>query len=188
MSWKAGLRRASLGGVQFHTRDRSFKTGRSLHVHEYPKRDEPFTEDMGRDTRKWTVDAYVIGDDYMSRRDALIAVCEREGVQSYTDHWGRSARVRVESCDLKEQSDEGRMCRFSIALVEPGSIGPSMAIAGIGAVLGAASALLGASAQSAAARLVVGQAAAGIARVAGVQQSALPAAILRRSAQSTIGR
>ncbi len=32
-------------------------------VHEYPNRDKPFTEDLGRATRRMTINAYLVGDD-----------------------------------------------------------------------------------------------------------------------------
>lgn len=188
MSWKSGLRRAAFRGVEFHVRDRGHKTGRAIVNHEYPKRDENFAEDMGRDTRKWTVDAYVIGDDYMSRRDRLIDVCEREGAGSYVDHWGRSSTVRCEGCDLKETSEEGRMARFQLSFIAAGSMGPTASVAGIAAVLGAASGVLSSSVVSAARNLVVGQSAGSIAGAAGVAQSSLPPQVLRRAAQSVLGR
>ncbi len=145
MDWKQGLRRGMLGGVPIHTRDRSYQTGRAIHVHEYPKRDTPFPEDMGKDTIKIALDAYVIGDDYMAQRNRLIAVCERNGPMSYTDHWGRSLRVVVESCDLKETSEEGRLARFSIKLIEAGSgaggLAPTAIAATAAQLSGAAGAL-----------------------------------------------
>jgi len=121
--WKRGLRRAMLGGIEIHTRDRSLESGRRLAIHEYPKRNTPFPEDMGKATREYDLDAYVIGDNYMSQRDRLIKRCEREGAMSYIDHWGVSQRVKCRRIRLIETSEVGRMCRFSIDLVEAGEGG-----------------------------------------------------------------
>lgn len=118
--WKAGLRNASFRGVRFETRDRDLESGRRIALHEYPKRDTPFPEDMGKATRRFSVDAYVIGDDYMSRRNQLVKACEREGAGSYVDHWGVSQRVVCESIRLIETNQEGRMCRFRLDFIEAG--------------------------------------------------------------------
>ncbi|MGE0022113.1 MAG: DNA circularization N-terminal domain-containing protein [Hyphomicrobium sp.] len=118
--WKRGLRDAKFRGIAFHVRDREVESGRRIALHEYPKRDAPFPEDMGKATREWSVDAYVIGDDYMARRDSLLKACEREGPGSYVDHWGVSQRVACRRIRLMETSHEGRMCRFSIDFVEAG--------------------------------------------------------------------
>lgn len=121
MGWRESLRPASFRGVRFHIDGRSFSTGRRIHNHEYPKRDQNYPEDMGRASRKWSVEAYVIGDDYMARRDALIAACERLGPGRYTDFWGRSGTAACERCEVEEEQHEGRMCRFRLEFVEAGT-------------------------------------------------------------------
>lgn len=118
--WKRGLRTASFRGVQFHVRDRDFESGRRIALHEFPKRDTPFPEDMGKAAREFDVDAYVMGDDYMSRRNALIKACERTGPGSYVDFWGMTQRVVCRRVKVIETNHEGRMCRLRIDLVEAG--------------------------------------------------------------------
>jgi len=119
--WKAGLRNASFRGVQFHVVDRDFESGRRIHNHEYPKRNSNFPEDMGKSTREFSVEAYVIGDDYMNRRNRLVAACEQEGPGSYVDHWGITQKVVCTKIKLGESSEEGRMCRFRLDFIEAGS-------------------------------------------------------------------
>lgn len=188
MSWKDGLRRASFRGVQFHVSSRGLKTGREIVNHEFPKRNSNFPEDMGKKTRDFSVDAYVIGDDYMSRRDALIAACEREGAAQYSDHWGRSQRVVCTVCDCKETSDEGRMARFSLTFMEAGGGAmPSAAVASAAVLSGAASGLVGSAVLSFARSSVVAQSHASLAATLGVNVGALPAAITARVAGSTKG-
>lgn len=163
MGWKDGLRPASLGGVSCHASSRGLKGGRAGVSHEYPKRNSPYDEDMGRKARHWSVELYVIGDDYMAQRDALIAACERPGPKFYQDHWGRSGTVRVDEYDVKETSDEGRIARISVALVEAGGAAAPSAVAATTAVLaGAAQALGLVGLASFAATGIVGQAAASI--------------------------
>lgn len=158
MTWKQGLRPARFGSATFHTTDRGLKGGKALAVHEFPKRNSPYTEEMGRQARKWHVDAYVIGDDYMAARDALIAECEKPGARSYNDHWGRSGVVQCEDYDLKETSQEGRMARITLVLVEAGSSAMPMAIIATAAQLaGAAGSLSAVSLAGFAASGIVGQ-------------------------------
>jgi prophage DNA circulation protein len=116
--WTKNLRRASFRGVQFHVEARELAGGRRIHNHEYPKRNQNFPEDMGRKTRQFTVEAYVIGDDYMSRRDRLIQACENEGEGSYVDHWGINQKVKCEDFSVSESSDEGRICRIQLKFIE----------------------------------------------------------------------
>jgi len=125
MSWQQNLRPASLGNARFHVAERAAKGGKRIKNHEYPKRDQNFPEEMGLKTRRWSVDAYVIGDDYMSQRDSLVKACERKGTQSYSDFWGRSGVVQVESWEVKETNAEGRWCRISLELINAG-IGSAM--------------------------------------------------------------
>lgn len=158
MTWKSGLRPAKFRGVAFHASDRGLKGGRAAIVHEFPKRNSPYTEDMGRKGRRWNVDGYIVGDDYMARRDALVAACEKPGPGSYEDHWGRSGVVLVEDYDIKESSGEGRIVRVSLQLVEAGGAAAGLAGVATTAVLaGAAQALGGVAVAGFAGTGLVGQ-------------------------------
>ena len=96
MSWRQRLRPALFRGVRFHVDDRKYDTGRRIHNHEYPKRDENFPEDMGRKTCHWQLTAYLVGDDYITDRDRLVAACERPGAGTLVDFWMRSHQVACE--------------------------------------------------------------------------------------------
>jgi prophage DNA circulation protein len=121
MTWKSGLRRASFRGVRFDgVEERELEGGRRIQNHQFPKRDSNFPEDMGMATREFSVDAYLIGDDYMSRRDRLIAACEKKGAGTYVDFWGRSQRVVCPRFRLIEENQEGRMCRFRLDFLADG--------------------------------------------------------------------
>lgn len=162
MSWRDNLRQASFRGVVFHVDDRKLATGRRLHVHEFPKRNSPFPEDMGKKTRKYEVDAYVLGDDYMARRDRLVAACEREGAGQLVDHWGRSQRVKCEVCDLTETKQDGRYAKFKLSFVEDGAAMPMGVAATAVQLAGAAIGLQAAAVTAFAAGALVGQVTAGL--------------------------
>lgn len=129
-AWRRNLRRASFRGVEFHTADRDYESGRRIQNHEFPKRNSNFPEDMGKASREFSVDAYVIGADYMSQRDKLIKACEQEGAGQFVDHWGLGQKVVCRKVRVTETSQEGRFCRLRLDFLEAGgSAAPTAIIA-----------------------------------------------------------
>jgi prophage DNA circulation protein len=70
------LRPASFRGVRFLVDTSETTGGRRNILHEYPYKDQPYTEDMGRKAREYTFDAFVIGDDHEDRRRRLLEAIE----------------------------------------------------------------------------------------------------------------
>lgn len=183
MTWRDNLRPASFRGVSFHVDDRQYQTGRRIHVHEFPKRDTPSPEDMGKASRKITLTAYLVGDDYMSRRDALIAACERKGSGQLVDFWGRSLTVVCEDCAVTETQAEGRYCKVSLKFVEAGGARMPLAVAATAAQLAlSAGGLQLAGVAAFAQGALVGQSPLSIAAALAVPRASLPASILSRAA------
>jgi prophage DNA circulation protein len=121
MAWRDQLRRAKLGGIEFLVDSSEAQIGRNTHLHEYPQRDKPFVEDLGRKARRLTLDAYVIGPDYMSTRDALIREIEKAGVKTLVHPYLGEMSVTIVDCTgPRESTREGGMARFNIAFVESG--------------------------------------------------------------------
>ena len=120
MAWRDNLRPASFRGVSFFVETTSGESGRRIVVHEYPKRDEPYAEDMGRRTRYFPFTAYVIGEDYFQKRDALIKACEDIGPGTLVHPYRGEINVVVESFKWSETNAEGRICRFDFTFIEAG--------------------------------------------------------------------
>lgn len=119
--WRDRYVQGSFRGAPFVTERREGLGGRRVAINELPFRDEPVGEDMGRRAREWTVDCFVIGADYMDRRDALIAALEAFGPGTYVDPWtGAPSQVFCEDFRYSESTDEGGMARFTIAFRESG--------------------------------------------------------------------
>lgn len=128
MGWREQLRKASFRGIPFFVDSSSAAFGRRNVHHEYPSRDKPYTEDMGRKARQFTVEAYVLGDDYLSKRDALISACEQSGKGQLIHPYYGAKFVQVDDCRVDERFSEGRIARISITFVEAGErIFPSSA-------------------------------------------------------------
>ena len=120
MAWRDDLRPGSFRGVPFFIESHDASGGRRLARHEYPLRDLPYAEDMGRKAREWTVEAYVLGPDYMSARDRLLEAFEAFGPGALVHPYLGTLSVAVDSYRLRESTREGGMATFSITFVESG--------------------------------------------------------------------
>lgn len=122
MTWRNQIRQtASFRGVPFSVTDTDTRIGRRTVLHEYPQRDVPFTEDMGRRARQFVVEAHVVGEDYLTRRDALMRAIEQSGPGELRHpRWGLLQVVVQDYVSVKETHREGGMARFSITFLEHG--------------------------------------------------------------------
>jgi prophage DNA circulation protein len=62
--WRDALIPASFRGALFHVENSSRGGGRRMVVHQYPKRNVPYAEDMGREATRWNFSGYLIHGDY----------------------------------------------------------------------------------------------------------------------------
>lgn len=109
---------ASFQGVPFFVDTSEFSGGRRAVRHEYPLRDQPFIEDLGRKARAFTVDGYVLGDDYLTQRDRLWAALEQSGPGELIHPYYGTRRVQVTDFRIRESNQDGGMARFSISFEE----------------------------------------------------------------------
>ncbi len=125
MSWRDQLRPASFRGVEFLVDTAEGEFGRRSVTHEYPLRDVPFVEDLGRKAREIRIEAYVLATpandfNYMAQRDALLRAIEQEGPGALVHPYLGELRVSLTSGKLSEKTAEGGMARFSLTFVESG--------------------------------------------------------------------
>src|SRR5215469_10700811 len=59
-AWRRRLRRAKFKGVAFYVEQQGRSSGRRTVVFEYPKRDIPYAEDMGRHAIRYQMTGYLI--------------------------------------------------------------------------------------------------------------------------------
>lgn len=121
MSWRELLQPASFRGVAFKFESADASGGRRAQTHEYPMRDTPWTEDLGRKARTVSLNAYVLGADYMAARDALIAALDAAGAGTLVHRYWGELQVVVTDYRVSESSGEGGIARFSISFAEAGS-------------------------------------------------------------------
>lgn len=113
-------RQATFRGVGFEVTSRIFTSGRRLQVHEYPNKDKPYTEDLGRKAQNYNVTAFVIGRDYKSKKNALIRACQEtgSGILVHPDYG--TLEVNCESITVREESSSKRMAVIELVFVETG--------------------------------------------------------------------
>lgn len=122
MSWRVKLQQASFRNVKFQVEVDDLSAGRRVQVHEYPQRDKPYTEDLGRATREIALTGFVIGDNYIAERDALLAAVEDAGPGTLIHPWYGSLQVVVKECRVSHSNREGGMARFNLTFVEAGEL------------------------------------------------------------------
>lgn len=121
MAWRDEYRPGSFRGVPFNLRTSSRTGGRRTILDEYPLRDDPSTQDMGRSARKFTLTMVVTGADYMARRDKLIEALETKGSGTLVHPYYGEMQVAVlgdYSCE--ESTAEGGRATISQTFVESG--------------------------------------------------------------------
>lgn len=121
MAWRDNLRPASFRGVPFRIDSASLIAGRRLARHEYPQRDMPYLEDMGRKAREYRIEAMILGSDYMRGRDELIAALEAPGAgQLVHPYYGTLQVVVSGDCEVSESTQHGGLASITIVFVEAG--------------------------------------------------------------------
>ena len=81
------LQPASFRGVPFEVTSSSITGGRRVQVHEFPQRDTPFCEDLGRASRTISFEAFVTGVDYVEKMKALLEALEKPGAGTLVHPW-----------------------------------------------------------------------------------------------------
>ena len=122
-SFFASLRQASFRGAAFEVDDADESGGRRLARHEYPLRDLPFAEDLGRKAGEWRIRAFIVQGrtrDYAEARDALRKALTAYGPATLIHPWLGEITVAVERFSLRETTSKGGYCEFDIDFVEAG--------------------------------------------------------------------
>jgi prophage DNA circulation protein len=151
--WRKALMPASFNGARFHCEANGRESGRRIVQHQFPKKDLPYAEDMGRQARSFTVRGYCIVFpydseyplyqlDYRKPRDALIAQLEAEGPGTLQLPTQPSQQVVCPRYRMTEEERFGGYCVIDMQFEEYGldpSVVPDVATAQV--VVGASEAL-----------------------------------------------
>ncbi len=123
MAWLDDIQDASFRGVPFYVEKDSAKGGRRVANHQYPKRDKPYAEDLGRKQESYTLEAFTLGDTAIADRNRLLAALRAGGPGTLVHPTLGSLRVQVGDWALSEDLvGEMRRCRVTLTFFEAGDI------------------------------------------------------------------
>lgn len=127
---------ASLNGVTFDCTKMEDEFGRRGPNHQFPDRDLPYAEDLGRAQQKFVVSGYYIGDDHVARAHALKSAAERISPAVLVHPiWGRLL-VKVEECAISHDLEqEQRKTSIKIKAVEFGALSFPSGLGRLGSTL-----------------------------------------------------
>lgn len=121
------LRPASFRGVPFGVLGSEAKFGRRLSVHEYPYRDKPWVEDLGRKTRPFSLTGFLVADslvygggEVLAQRDAMAAAAEQSGSGILIHPTYGELTVSLETVSIVERWDTGRYFDLQFSFIESG--------------------------------------------------------------------
>ncbi|MEQ8605189.1 MAG: DNA circularization N-terminal domain-containing protein [Marivibrio sp.] len=122
MSWRDNLQPASFRGAPFKVAGHSSEMGgQRAAVHETPGRDGAYVEGLGAKPHDFTIDAFVLGDDYMAARDRVIEACNEPGDGLLVHPYLGELTVVCNGCRVSESTGEGRMARLSLSFIQQGA-------------------------------------------------------------------
>lgn len=176
-TWTETLHKASFRGVPFAVYGGDARFGRRLALHEYPGRDKPYIEDMGRSTRRIRMSGFLVTDSFiygggsaLAQRDALVAAAEKPGPGAliHPTLGALTVSVPAEGLSVVERWDMGRYFEISFTFIESGDrVFPSIT-SSTGSLLDKLAAALGLSSALDFVRKVIGGVTAVINAVEGV--------------------
>jgi len=140
MSLLGKLLPATFRGVPFAVLDQAIQTGRRIALHQYPGRDEPWAEDMGRGARRIRFRGFIVENDPVyaggpidAQRLALVAAAEMRGSGVLTHPTLGLIRVACEAMSVSEGLDGASFSVVEFSFVEAGRSGlPSLLVTSVG--------------------------------------------------------
>lgn len=125
MLWRDNLVPASYKGATFKVDVSSKTSGRRIVEHEFPMRDIPWAEDLGRRARRFTVTGYIVQGprepDYQSTRNALITQLETTGPGLLVHPTMGTDTVVLDTYSITESRQRGGIAEFEMVFREAGS-------------------------------------------------------------------
>lgn len=126
------LRKSSFNGVSFEVTSSNIIFGRRTVTHEYPQRDEPYTEDLGRSARTFDVTGFLVGETYIAQTKRLLKVLEESSQDNkpgkLVHPWLGTLNVFLSSKPKIEWQLEQGFTKLTLNFVEAGNLNnPSIA-------------------------------------------------------------
>lgn len=113
-TWRDELLPASFRGIRFLTDQAAVPIGMKGQLHEFPQRDDPFFEQLGKQSQIHTMTAWIIGDDCFVRRDKLLEALETPGAGELVHPWLGRMSVKAGDCKMNHSRREGGLVAFDL--------------------------------------------------------------------------
>ena len=120
--WQDKYREGSFRGIDFKIRSHTSKGGRRKTKREYAERENGNTEDLGKRLGDFSLEIFVLGNDYFTQRDNLIKALETKGSGILIHPYLGTINVQAGNYALTETVQEGRLARFSVEFSEAGEL------------------------------------------------------------------
>lgn len=121
--WRDKYQQAKFRDAIFFVETGGRGGGRRVALHQYPKRNTPYAEDMGRSANRFLVQAYLIGPNYLDDKDNLIDALEADGpgmLRLPMPYKMSDVQVMVQSYSISESRDKGGFCTVDMDFIEYG--------------------------------------------------------------------
>lgn len=122
------LREASYEGIRFDVDSATLTFGRRTVTHEFPQRDTSYVEDLGKATRQFSIQGFIVGDDFIDRSKRLIDKIESQvGTDRRANHgklvhpWLGSLEVTPIDNPSITYDKAKRICTFTLTFLEAGN-------------------------------------------------------------------
>lgn len=122
------LRKASYEGIHFDVDSATLSFGRRTVTHEFPQRDTSYVEDLGKATRQFSIQGFIVGDDFIDRSKRLIDKIESQvGTDRRANHgklvhpWLGSLEVTPIDNPSITYDRAKRICTFTLTFLEAGN-------------------------------------------------------------------
>ena len=126
-TWFSRLQQASFRGVPFAVESPEGHYGRRNAVHEYPYRDKPWPEDLGRRTRTFEVTGFLIsnslvygGGSAIDQEQQMIAAAETEGLGTFVHPTQGELQVECDELVTMPRAGSGDVIEIRFRLIEGG--------------------------------------------------------------------
>lgn len=120
--WKRRLLKnpASFRDIPFHMESNELSFGPKTAIHEFPKRDQNFIEDMGRRTKGYSITGYFLGNNYLTVKNLFIDTIDQYKGRGILIHpyYGRLSIIITSEVNISESTSEGGFARFTFSCME----------------------------------------------------------------------
>ena len=113
-TWRDQMLPASFRGIDFLIPQASVPVGMKVQLHEFPQRDEPFAEQLGKQAQVHRLVCWIIGDDCFERRDKFMEAVQTPGAGELVHPWLGRMQVKAGEAELTHDFKQGGMAAFAV--------------------------------------------------------------------------